>query len=90
LETKKRTGWLAFLDGRPYGFFAKPDLTNVIAYHFSIRRMVSSSVSLLEDMTQIILTLSDIAPFLGTLVSLGAGRDTDLHFAAHLVMCIYF
>jgi hypothetical protein len=51
--------------------------------------IVSSSVSLLEDMTQIILTLSDIAPFVGTLVSLGAGRETDLHFAAHLAMCIY-
>jgi hypothetical protein len=71
---------------RPYGFVAKPDLTYVIAYHFSIRRMVSSPVSLLKDMTQIILTLSDIAPFEGTLVSLEAGGDTDLRFAAHLKM----
>jgi hypothetical protein len=36
----------------------------------------------------IILTLSDNAPFVGTLVSLGARGDTDLHFAAHLAMCI--
>jgi hypothetical protein len=36
----------------------------------------------------IILTLSDIAPFVGTLVSLGAGGDTDLYFAAHLLMSI--
>jgi hypothetical protein len=51
--------------------------------------IVLSSVSLLEDITQIILTLSEIAPFVGNLVNLGAGRDTDLHFAAHLAMCIY-
>jgi hypothetical protein len=40
-------------------------------------------------MTKTILTLIDIAPFVGTLVSLEAEGDTDLRFAAHLAMWIY-